>query len=70
MKDSMMILYDRTLRNCQYYESKNDIPNLIAEIGCLRGIAYCLQVCGTDPLTLPELVRYIYISNERKESLA
>ena len=70
MKNRLMDLYNRTLRNCNFYESKSDIVNLIAEIGCLRGIAYCLQECGVDPLTLPELVRYIYISNERKESLA
>lgn len=63
MKEKMMALYMRTLENCKYYEKQKDNFNLISEIGCLRGIAYCIEESGTDPLSLPDLMHFIRISN-------
>lgn len=66
MKKKLMSLYNRTRNNCHYYYEQND-PKLYAEIGCLRGIAYCLEEAGIDPFTLPDLVFFIDISNEYYE---
>lgn len=60
--EKMMELYSRTLNNCKFYEKESDTLHLIAEIGCLRGIAYCLETVGADFLELPELIHYINIS--------
>ena len=61
--DKLMSLYNRTLNNCKYYEKQKDTFSLISEIGCLRGIAYCIEESGTDPLSLPDLMHFIKISN-------
>lgn len=46
--ETMMDVYRRTLRNCQFYEKENNIKKLINEIGVLRGIFYCLQSVGVS----------------------
>lgn len=63
MKNKLMKLYERTLNNCHYYYENHD-PKLISEIGCLRGIAYCLNELGVDPYNLTEFEFFINISNE------
>lgn len=36
-------LYNRTMENCLLYEKEGNKKALLNEIGCLRGIAYCLE---------------------------
>ena len=64
MKKKLMALYEKTLNNCKFYESAGESKHLHNEIGCLRGIAYCLEAVGVDPFTLPELFHFIGIQNE------
>lgn len=64
MKEKMMELYTRTLKNCQFYEKENDKLHLLSEIGCLRGIGYCLEEIGYDPARDPEFIRFIGIAFE------
>ena len=47
--ETVMDIYNRTIRNCKYYESIHDDISLINEIGVLRGIYYCLQTVGVAP---------------------
>ena len=42
----MKEIYFRTIENCKFYEEQNDRKHLLNEIGCLRGIAYCLEAEG------------------------
>lgn len=42
-KKKLLDIYERTDRNCAYYESKNDDALLLNEIGVLRGIAYAIE---------------------------
>lgn len=64
MENKMMVLYNRTLNNCVFYEKENDTLHLVSEIGCLRGIAYCLEEMGVYPLTLSGLTHFIEINND------
>lgn len=44
MKRSVLIqLYNRTMNNCLFYEKEGNRKALLNEIGCLRGIAYCME---------------------------
>ena len=44
MKKSVLFqLYDRTMNNCLFYEKEGNRKALLNEIGCLRGIAYCME---------------------------
>lgn len=63
MEKNLMKLYERTLDNCHFYYKNND-PKLISEIGCLRGIAYCLEELGVNLFDLEDLEFFINISNE------
>lgn len=64
MKKKLLSLYDRTLKNCEFYERENDKIHLLAEIGCLRGISYCLEENGINTFELSGLMYFINISNE------
>lgn len=46
IKTELINIYDRTLKNCKYYERENKPASLNNEIGVLRGVAYCMEVCG------------------------
>lgn len=63
MKKMMFILYDRTIKNCRFYEKEGDHLRLLNEIGCLRGIAYCLEECAAF-IADNEFLHFISISNE------
>jgi hypothetical protein len=43
---SLVEIYERTKRNCLFYENSNQEKHLLNEIGCLRGVAYCLEEAG------------------------
>lgn len=43
MNLSLLELYDRTQKNCQFYEQQENAPALLNEIGVLRGIMYCIE---------------------------
>ena len=36
-------LFERTLKNCHFYQKEGLKNNLLNEIGCLRGIFYCIE---------------------------
>lgn len=55
--ERLVEIYDRTYKNCEFYEREKNYPALLNEIGCLRGIAYSIeQVAGRD--CLDECVDY------------
>ena len=49
MAETLMDLYNRTLKKCKYFEKTNRIESLNNEIGCLRGIGYCMEITGGCP---------------------
>ena len=69
--NKMLNLYNRTLKNCEYYnykdtyKSKSDI-SLTNEIGVLRGIAYCLELHGFDIAELPDFKLWMDIQQIMK----
>ena len=64
MHETMIEIYERTKRNCLFYERENDNLHLLAEIGCLRGIAYCLENVGLCVHSDADFIRLIGVSNE------
>ena len=46
----LQALYNRTLKNCYYYESMGNKAALLNEIGVLRGIAYCIEEITSESL--------------------
>ena len=68
MKNDLMSLYNRTLKNCEFYEKENNTACLLSEIGCLRGIAYCMELSGADPVQLHGLQYFIEVSNNIKSA--
>ena len=49
MNDTLMGIYERTLNNCKFYEKQEDRAHLLNEVGCLRGVAYCMELAGECP---------------------
>ena len=68
MKKSVLIaLYDRTLKNCLFYEKEGNTAALLNEIGCLRGIAYCMEYAMIyKHYTDSQFIRLIEIQQEMK----
>ena len=63
MGTTVIELWERTLKNCKFYEEENDMKHLLNEIGVLRGIAYVLEITGQCPHT-EEFLHFIEIQNE------
>lgn len=40
---NLLELFDRTEKNCEFYEQEKDNIALLNEIGVLRGIMYCIE---------------------------
>lgn len=59
----MKELYERTIRNCEYYEANKDFKRLLNEIGVLRGIAYCLENNGQCVHADERFIHYIEMQN-------
>lgn len=65
MSENIMELFDRTMKNCKFYEGQNDTKGLLNEIGVLRGIAYCMESIGICPHS-PDFTHFIDRQNELK----
>ena len=59
----MKELYEKTIRNCEYYEWHKYFKRLLNEIGVLRGIAYCLEYNGQCVHGDEKFIRYIEMQN-------
>lgn len=57
--DTITKMFQRTINNCNFYESNNMIDSLLNEIGCMRGIGYCMVEMGLCPHNFPEFRRLI-----------
>lgn len=55
--------FDRTLRNCRFYEKEGMTQCLLNEIGVLRGLAYALEAHGFN-IRFEEFLYYIAVSGE------
>lgn len=63
--DSLRGIFERTKRNCLYYERNGERMSLMNEIGVLRGVAYCMEqasICPHDE----EFLRLIALQQEMK----
>ncbi len=56
-------LLERTLNNCRFYEKDNQNEKLVNEVGCLRGILYCLEKVGAVQMN-DEVTSFIDKANE------
>ena len=63
MKKQVIEIYNRTMKNCKFYEREGKKPELLNEIGTLRGVAYCVEALGECPHN-DELFHFIEIQNE------
>ena len=61
-KEKILNLFDRTIANCEFYEKEKQDMKLLNEIGCLRGIAYCLESVNICPYS-DKFIYYINIQN-------
>ncbi len=52
-REILMNLYNRTLSNCTYYNSKGMKNSLLNEIGVLRGILYCIEGILEEDISNP-----------------
>lgn len=66
MKNKLIESFERTLRNCSFYEKEGKAMSLANEIGVLRGIAYCMELEGECPHT-EEFMHFIEIQQKLKE---
>lgn len=62
-KEKIMDIFNRTISNCEFYEKEKQHTKLLNEIGCLRGIAYCLEAVGICPHS-DKFIYYINIQNQ------
>lgn len=66
--DKLNNLFERTMNNCLCYEREGKKMSLLNEIGCLRGIAYCLEELGVCAHENGEFLRMIKIQQDMKNS--
>jgi len=59
---NLLDTYERTLKNCEFYEKEEDYAHLLNEIGVLRGAAYGLEENGICVHT-PEHHHFIEVQN-------
>jgi len=62
-KEKLLEIFNRTMQNCEFYEAEKQDTKLLNEIGCLRGIAYCLESVGICPHS-EKFLYYINIQNQ------
>lgn len=67
IQDRLIELYERTMRNCFFYEKEVMMASLLNEIGVLRGIAYCMEATGLCPHT-PAFLHFIEIQQMCKSN--
>lgn len=39
----LYFLFERTVKNCIFYEREHDLIHFFTEVHCLRGIYYCIK---------------------------
>lgn len=66
MENTLNELFERTLKNCSFYEKEGKTINLVNEIGVLRGIGYCMELEG-ECLHTEEFMHFIEIQQKLKE---
>lgn len=66
MENTLNELFERTLKNCSFYEKEGKTINLVNEIGVLRGIGYCMELEGECSHT-EEFMHFIEIQQKLKE---
>lgn len=66
MENTLNELFERTLKNCAFYEKEGKTISLANEIGVLRGIGYCMELEGECPHT-EEFMHFIEIQQKLKE---
>ncbi len=59
-------IFERTLRNCEFYEKEKKPNALCNEIGVLRGIMYCMEIVGICPHT-DKAMHYIEMQEKFKK---
>ena len=64
----MKEIFERTMKNCRFYEKSGDAASLLNEIGCLRGVAYCLEAEGCCPHS-EEFLHFIELQQELKKTV-
>lgn len=62
MEEKIIELFERTMKNCNFYEKENQVAHLLNEIGVLRGIAYVMEEMKLCPHT-EEFLYYINLQN-------
>lgn len=67
MEKTVMELWNRTLKNCRYYEQENKLKYLLREIGVLRGLADVLRISNQSYYT-EEYQHFLNIQNELLKS--
>ena len=70
-RERMIKVYERTLMNCSFYESRGMERKLLNEIGVLRGVAYCLEDTGNSDVVDMRFVKMIETAERlfKKEEL-
>lgn len=67
-QEKIMEIYERTMKNCFFYQERGFKDALLNEIGVLRGIMYCMEAEGLYPNdeNLSDIEHFIDIQQERK----
>lgn len=65
-KEDIKQSFERTLRNCYFYEKENKTISLANEIGVLRGIAYTMQTIGICPHDTDAFIYFIDVQQKLK----
>ena len=66
VESELQEIFERTKRNCLFYEKERKHASLMNEIGCLRGIVYCLEAVGVCPHHDEEFLRLIGVQQKIK----
>lgn len=66
-RETFLDIFDRTIKNCEYFAKEGKSMSLSNEIGVLRGIAYCMEIVGLCPHT-EEFAHFIELQEKLKKT--
>lgn len=66
MDNTLLGIFERTINNCKFYEKEGKTNSLLNEIGVLRGIMYCMELCGQEYRN-EDTIHFIEIQQKLKE---
>ena len=66
----LLKIFERTKKNCHFYQERGQEVDLFGEIHALRGVAYALEAVGIDPWNDDDVAYYCNVMNDLDDEIS